>query len=261
MDTSLRLRGRLDRQAGSEVDRPRDFRLGIRFDVGGGRGLTINSIERSSLFFDSGLRRGDVIVSAYGRPIRSEADFVALVRSRPGVRIPVVVFRDGREEIVYLMYEQDVIERSPVVVYQEPQVVVAGGFLGVMFDTEIPDAAVVRSVFPQSPAAQIGLRAGDEIIALNGEAVSSYRYAVETIEKMRAGEPIGITYRRQIENQTEAVLAPRPGTDVRTASRPVDIRVSTAPAPVVAEPPNDVRVVPVYPRRPVDREPSLRNYR
>jgi S1-C subfamily serine protease len=206
-------------------------------------------IERNSLFFDSGLRRGDVILSVHGRPIRTEAELVALVRSRPGVPIPVVVLRDGREETIYVTYRQQVIQPAPVVVLQQPQVQVmdAPGFLGVMFDTEIPEAAIVRSVFPDSPAGRTGLRAGDRIVALNGEAVSTYRSAVEMIDRMRAGEPLVITFTREVQNQAETVLAPQPGTTVRTASRPIDIRVSPAPAPVVVEQPAEVRVAPALP--------------
>jgi S1-C subfamily serine protease len=159
------LRDQADVQSRSRNNRVQNVNLGIRFGAVGRRGLTVETIERDSLFFDSGLRRGDVIVSVYGRPIRSEVDFVTLVRSRPGVAIPVVVFRDGREEIIYLTYQHEIVPVEPVVVYHAPQVVGAPGFLGVMFDTEIPEAAIVRSVFPDSPAARTGLRAGDKIIA------------------------------------------------------------------------------------------------
>ena len=93
--TDLSLRGRARVQAGGPVDRVQNFNLGIRFGAAGGRGLTVDTIERNSLFFDSGLRRGDVIVSAHGRPIRTEAELVALVRSQPGVPIPVVVLPMG----------------------------------------------------------------------------------------------------------------------------------------------------------------------
>ena len=62
------------------------------------------------------------------------------MRSQPGVPIPVVVLRDRRESIIYVTYRQEVIAQPPVVVVQQPQVQVvnATGFLGVMFDTEIP---------------------------------------------------------------------------------------------------------------------------
>jgi S1-C subfamily serine protease len=243
----ISIRGRADLLSRTDVNRAQNFNLGISFGGVGRDGLRVDTIERNSMFFDSGLRRGDVIVSVFGRPIRSEVDFVTLVRSRPGAPIPVVVLRDGREEVIHLTF-QEVIQPEPVVVYQQPQVVVdAPGFLGVMFDTEFPEVAIVRSVFPDSPAARTGLRAGDKIVALNGEAVSTYRSAVEMIDEMSAGEPLVITFTREVQNQAETLLAARPGTAVRTATRPIDIRVSAAPPPVVIEQPAAVRVVPTLP--------------
>jgi S1-C subfamily serine protease len=210
----------------------------------------INTIERNSVFFDSGLRRGDVIISVYGRPVRSEVDFVTIIRSRPGVRIPVVVLRDGREESIYISYDQEVIQSEESVVYEEA----AGGpgFLGVMFDTLAPNAAVIRSVLPDSPAAQAGLRAGDEIVALNGEEVSSYPDAVEMISTMRAGEPLSIAFMRPAEHQTEALLAPRPAAGVRTANRPIDGSTGTAPPPVIDQP-RDVQPDPAFRPAPENR--------
>jgi S1-C subfamily serine protease len=244
----LSLRGRADFESRAGTNRAQNFNLGIQFGTARARGLTVDTIERHSLFFDSGLMRGDVIVSVYGRPIRSEVEFVTLVRSRPGVPIPVVVLRDGREEVIYLTYQDEVIAPEPVVVYQEPRVIPAPGFLGVMFDTEIPEVAIVRSVFPDSPAARTGLRAGDKIVALNGEAVTTYRSAVEMIDRMTAGEPLVITFTREVQNQAETILAAQPGsTSIRTAARPIDIRVNAAPPPVVVGTPAEVRVVPALP--------------
>jgi S1-C subfamily serine protease len=211
-----------------------NINLGISFGVAAsGRGLTINTIERNSVFFDSGLRRGDVIISVYGRPVRSEVDFVTIVRNQPGARIPVIVLRDGREETIYITYDEEVIQSEESVVYDQG----AGGpgFLGVMFDTQFPNAAVIRSVLPDSPAAQAGLRAGDEIVALNGEEVSSYPDAVEMIGTMQAGEPLSIAFMRPAEHQTEALLAPRAATGVRTANRPIDGGAGTVP-PVIDRP-------------------------
>jgi S1-C subfamily serine protease len=241
-----------------EANRTQDFNTGIRFGTGNRR-LTIETIEPNSLYFDSGLRRGDVIVAVEGQPVRTDFNLVTWMRSRPGLRIPVTVLRNGRQQIVYVTYQQEAIEPEPVVVYHDQEVPEMGGFLGVMFDTDAPDAAIVRSVFPQSPAAQIGLRAGDEIVALNSEAISTYRQAVEMVESMQPGEPIGVTFRRQIENQSETLLAARPGTIGRTATQPIDIRVSAAPQRAVVVQPGTA-VVPTTPRREVIERPRVTDY-
>jgi S1-C subfamily serine protease len=255
-ESRVTLRGQIPTRV--DANRIQNFNTGIRFGTGNRR-LTIETIEPNSFYFDSGLRRGDVIVAVEGQPVRTDFNLVTWVRSRPGLRIPVTVLRNGRQQIVYVTYRQEVIQPKPVVVYEDQQELEMGGFLGVMFDTEAPDAAIVRSVFPQSPAAQIGLRAGDEIVALNSEAISTYRQAVEMVESMQPGEPIGITFRRQIVNQAEALLATRPGTIGRTATRPVEIRVSGAPQRAVVVQPGDA-VAPTIPQREVIQSSEVTGY-
>jgi hypothetical protein len=245
--TDDRSRGRDGRRDRRDRGRDRDFNLGISFSVGvSGRGLVIDTIDQTSVFVDSGLRRGDVIISVFGRPVRSEVEFVTLVRSRPGVEIPVIVLRDGREETIYLTYEEEVLEPEPPVAYDDQPMTGGPGFLGVLFDIQAPNAAVIRSVLPDSPAAQAGLQAGDEIVALNGEDVSSYPQAIEIIATMRAGEPLSIAFMRPAEHQTEALLAPRPASGVRTANRPIDRGPIAAP-PEAFDQPREVGPGPASP--------------
>ena len=174
------------------------------------------------MFFDSGLSRGDVITSIDGRAIRSEDEFVRFVRLNPGRRVPVVVLRNGREETVYITYDD---APDQAFSYREAPAAGSQPFLGVTFDGRIPDAAVVRSIAPQSPAEQAGLRPGDAIHALNGERVSSYGDAIGVIRSMRAGEKLSIDFSRRVDHQTEAVLDGSPGDVVRTATNPADVRV------------------------------------
>jgi hypothetical protein len=262
-------RDRDGRRDGRRGDLRRDVNLGISFSVGvSGRGLTIDNIDQTSVFFDSGLRRGDVIISVFGRPVRSEVDFVTFVRTRPGARIPVVVLRDGREETIYVTYEREIDQPETTVDYQEQPATGGPGFLGVMFEVQVPNAALIRSVLPGSPAEQAGLRAGDEIVALNGEPVSSYADAVQRIGMMRAGEPLGIAFMRPVESQTEALLAPRPASGVRTANRPIDMEAGVAPPPGAIDQPREIRPAPapenrgrslIQPNRPRPLLSPLRN--
>jgi hypothetical protein len=254
-------RGRAELDARHRSDRTHDIDFGIRFGAVAGRGLTIQTIEQDSLFFDSGLRRGDVVLSVYGRPLRSEMEFVRFIRRYPGQRIPVIVLRDGRHETIYITYRQDAFPAEPPVAYGQ-QPVGSQAYLGVTFEAQVPNGALVRSVVPDSPAAHAGLRAGDMIVALNGEPVSTYRDAIEVISMMRPGDRMAISFSRRIENETQALLAARPGTTVHTAARPTDASVysDAAPAPT-AEPqrievgPGDVnnRPQPLDRDRPADR--------
>jgi S1-C subfamily serine protease len=220
--------------------------IGIHFGVATGRGLTIDTIERNSVFFDSGLRRGDVIISIHGRPIRSEVEFVEFVHQHPGQRVPVVILRDGREETVYITYEDEMVATDRQEVYREPAAAGSRPYLGLTFEGRIRDAAVVRAVVPESPAAEAGLQPGDFIVALNGQRIMSYDDAIAMIGSMRPGEQLDIDFSRRVDHQTRAVLAGRPGEVLRTATYPPDIQVQREvapfPAPALRDPDVDVHL-------------------
>jgi hypothetical protein len=196
-------------------DRGDDLRVGVEFGRATDRGLTINNVERNSFFFRSGFRRGDVIVSVHGRPIRSDADFTRLLVLQPGQRVPVIVLRDGRRETIYVVYDDVAYDdRSP----QRP-IQAGGAYLGVIFDPQVRDAVVVRSVNPGSPAQEAGIQSGDIIVAMNGQEVRSYPEAIAMVRQMRPGDELPIVIERaRGENEVVAILDQRP--NVRTAARP-----------------------------------------
>ena len=117
------------RERAGQLDRGRgdaDIRRGIEFGRASDRGLIVNNIERNSFYFNSGIRRGDIIVSVHGRPIRSHDDFMRFIILQPGQRVPVVVLRDGRRETIYVQY-RDMARRYPV---QDERQYPAGGAYG-----------------------------------------------------------------------------------------------------------------------------------
>jgi hypothetical protein len=204
----------------SRGGRDRDLRAGIEFGRRTDRGLAINNIERNSFYYDSGFRRGDIIVSVHGRPVYSDADFVRFMVIEPGQRVPVIVLRDGRRETIYVQY-QDVAHTHHEIHRDRYQA--GGAYLGVVFDAQARDAAVVLSVNPGSPAQEAGIQSGDIIVALNGQEVRSYPDVITTIRGMRPGEELQlIVERSRAEREMLAVLDAQP--NVRTAGRP-DVRV------------------------------------
>jgi C-terminal processing protease CtpA/Prc len=231
-DVDLQRRG--DAEMRARDDRSRDNRSGIRFRAGRDRSLTIDTIERNSVFYDSGLRRGDVVISIGNRPVRSDVEFVEYVTVHRGHRVPVVVLRDGRRETVYITYRDDVaaVERPHVYLEQVP----AGSrpYFGVVFDGRVRDAAIVQSVHPDSPADHAGLQSGDEIIALNGERVYSYQDAIDMIRSTRPGEKIDIDFSRRLDNRTQAVIDSQPGGPMRTATNAPSVEAEAEIIPVPA---------------------------
>jgi hypothetical protein len=212
----------------------------IGFDLTN-RGLTVNTVEPTGTYFRSGLRPGDLIVSSNGQPIQTEADFQRLTALYAGQPVPVVVMRDGREQTINLL-PRDVAQSSPLNREVPPAGAQSQAHLGVRFDIGVPNAGVVATVRPRSPAELAGLRPGDMITALNGERVTSYQDAMRILGSMRPGDRVDIGFSRRIDNQTSAVLDIRPGASMRTATYPSDVRVEENPAPL-APPVQDRRVM------------------
>jgi S1-C subfamily serine protease len=166
------------------------------------------------------LRQGDILISVDGHPIRSDADFHRWVVYEPGRRVPVVILRDGRRETVYIVYEENMVDDTVVYNDQQQPVAEAQAFLGVVFDAQNQNQAVVVAVAQGSPAEQAGLQRGDIIVALNGQEVRSYNDAIGMINSMQPGDRLGIEFSRRVDDQTQAILAGKPGPGARSATLP-----------------------------------------
>jgi S1-C subfamily serine protease len=207
------------------------LRSGLQFGQPTAQGLAINTLEPSNLFFNSGVRQGDVLVSYAGRPVRTQADFWRYAVVQPGQRIPVVVLRDGRQQTVYVTYHQ-----QPGIQHQAAYAPQSQAYLGVTFNANVMHAAAVRTVAPGSPAEQAGLRAGDHIVALNGNRVHGANDVIRTVQTMQPGASLDIAFTRPVENRTQVTLGQRPG--IAQASYGPDVRVQTyGAAPSVPAPP------------------------
>jgi membrane-associated protease RseP (regulator of RpoE activity) len=218
---------RADAQLGAQQNQ-QNLRLqqGLQFGQATNQGLAINTIAHDHFFFQSGLRPGDVLVSFAGRPIRSQADFNRWVFFQPGQRVPVVVLRNGQPQTIYIVHQQ-----RPGVEYQAGYAPASGGaYLGVTFDAQTPQQAIVRTVSPGSPAERAGIRPGDVIFAVNGNQVGGSQDVIRVVSSMQPGQPIDVAISRQV------VLGSRPGVAQAAYSPDVRIQGGIAPQPAPAVP-------------------------
>ena len=144
-----------------------DRDLGITFGRMTDRGLAVSNLAETSALVRSGLRAGDAIVSINGHRLENSEDFDRYVYAVDNnERIKVIVFRDGREEVVYL---------EPTVFYADESYDDDYRYFGVVLDDRYPDRLIAVRVYPDSPAYLAGLRAGDEITTWHGQRVTSPR--------------------------------------------------------------------------------------
>jgi serine protease Do len=83
--------------------------------------------------------------------------------------------------------------------------------IGVQLDFEAADARIAE-VMPGMGAEKAGLRAGDVILAVNGEAVSSSEVLRRTLKQYREGQTVKLQVRRDSDpfDVSLAMMAPRP---------------------------------------------------
>jgi membrane-associated protease RseP (regulator of RpoE activity) len=89
-------------------------------------------------------------------------------------------------------------------------------YLGVTFEPQVRDAAIVETVSSASPAEKAGLRAGDEIESINGRPVSTYQDVVDAIRWMKPGDSLDVEVSRRVNIRAQVVLEenPEPATHV-----------------------------------------------
>lgn len=254
-DASAAASANVDGAAGSRAGldartNPANISAGLQFGPATQQGLTLNRVANDSFFYNSGLRQGDVLISYGSRPVRSQADFNRWVVYQPGQRIPVVVWRDGREETIFITYDQ--YETTPIQRQSGYAPQSGGAYLGVTFDPQSNRGAVVRSVAPGSPAENAGIRPGNVIVAVNDRRVSHYQDVIDSVAALPPGQELDLVVVHRL------TLTARPGqaSYAPTASVGIESSVITQPPPVVV--PSAVvpatRVVPGAVVRPGDAD-------
>jgi regulator of sigma E protease len=142
----------------------------------------------------AGVRTGDRIVAANGTPIAHWADVERVVAESGGKPIELKVARGNATETIPVPPRQTTVRDQIFKETREVWDIGAGPQL-------IP---YVRSVNPGSPAEKAGIKPGDQVVAVAGEAVYTPEEMTQTIQK-RVGQPIPITVARGDRRETLTV--------------------------------------------------------
>ncbi len=138
-------------------------------------GALVGSVERGSSADRAGLKAGDAILSIDGRPVLNASDLRTRIGLRqPGTQLRSAYQRDGKQAEVALL-----IESATTVGEDIPQF--AGAQFSDVGSGESLEGVRVVSVADASPAARLGLKAGDVLIAVNRQLVRSLAELREAI--------------------------------------------------------------------------------
>jgi len=171
-------------------------------------GAIISSIADGSAAAHAGLKRGDVITSFNGQPVRDTNSLRNRVADAgPGTTADVTIVRDGSEKHLSVKLDELNADRSARRGSRDGEERTDKTALGV---SVAPDekGLVVRDVDPDGRAADAGIRPGDVIQEVN-------RQAVKSIEDLR-------TAVRRSADKPALLLINRKGNDIFVTVKPAN---------------------------------------
>lgn len=149
----------------------------------------VRTVHGGSAAAEAGLRPGDVIRSVDGRPVQGRADLNAWLAAQDPGRAVQLELQRGDGKLVRTV----TTGQLPDAVVDHSLAVVLGAVL-----TDRDGLVVVEKVLPGGAFAQRGLRAGDQILAVNSEAapsVAAFRLLIARAKSGHRSEAL-ITVRR-----------------------------------------------------------------
>ncbi len=144
-------------------------------------GAVITRVIPGSSAEKAGLRPGDVILSANGRPIQDSASLRNLIGlALVGERIQMELLRDGKRRQITAEVTEPMIQRIDGKRI-DPRF--QGAVLEKKEDGQQVEPIIVIGVKPESSAWQAGLREGDRILSVNRQTVGSFEELSAVVQK------------------------------------------------------------------------------
>jgi serine protease Do len=202
------------------------------------RGIEVRCVDADSPAAKAGFKEGDVVLDYNGQRVEGQEQFMRLVRETPAGRsVPVLISRkgatqtltstigqrpagsmgmefDGNEFVMAMPPMPPVQPLPPMRMPDIPRAFMSWGspVLGIESESLNPQLAeffgvkegiLVRSVTHDSSAEKAGFKAGDVIVKVNGEKVTTPREISSILQSSRAKKSLPVTV---IRRQKEVVL-------------------------------------------------------
>jgi S1-C subfamily serine protease len=177
-------------------------------------GVTLNEDTIGNLYIrrvlpgspadEAGLRQGDEILTVDGQRVHHTEELRRALARISADTAKLGILRTGRFQTV-----STVLAVPDETVDQGNANSRSRAALGVLLDPEGSGGAWVGSVSPHSPAAEAGVRHGDEIIALDGHPVASGDDLMRAISRKHPGDQVNLDVKRYGRERTMEVTLAR----------------------------------------------------
>ena len=177
--------------------------------LGKAQGALVSGVESGSPAEKAGLEPGDIIIRFDGKPIEKSSDLPRLVgNTRPGSQVAMTVFRRGASKQLNITVAELEPERTASARSQKPDertVTPTGAAqhwglaVGELSDSQKRELRIrggVRIEAATEGAARAGLRAGDVILAVANQEVSSMRDFEAIVERADRARALNLLVRR-----------------------------------------------------------------
>lgn len=173
------------------------------FNLPEARGALVQSVEEGKPAEKAGLRHGDVVIEADGKPIRNNRELIDYISYRPvGSEVKITVLRNGQRQTFTVKTaerpnEGDEEEAEPEAaepVRDKLGMTVQNLTASVRAQYSIPDSVttgvVVTSVKDVSAAGEANMNEGDIISEVQGQRVNNVDDFRAAIDKVKSGQRI-----------------------------------------------------------------------
>jgi S1-C subfamily serine protease len=155
----------------------------------------VTSIQPGTPAAMIGLQQGDRILAVNNMQISSPAEFQRIIATtQPGAQLPIVVFRNGQRETLFWSANSGAFARQQSFGFAQQNFGINWSGVG--------GPLAVADLAPNSVAMQIGLRPGDQIVAVNNVRVSSPAEFQRAITTIQPGTQLPIVVYRNGVQQT-----------------------------------------------------------
>jgi len=194
------------------------------FDLDSDYGVIVKMVVADSPADEAGLRQGDIILMVDNEKLDDADDLVYYVRKhQPGDKVAVTVSRKGTEKVYEVeLGKHDMYEKAENLYFKGLNMAphslsksfkfhssqYADTYIGVSlqslntqlgeyFGVEEGKGALITDVADDSPAKKAGIKAGDVVISIDGEAVVDPSDVSDAVGDKEEGETIRLTVLRE----------------------------------------------------------------